>query len=549
MTLRRRTGAITIASAVIACAGGIVASSVPAGAGDPTAVHVAIAPEGVPATALVGRGGEQALAQTLPPSWAISVDLSLSRDSQVQVGFGGRAGELELRSRGGRLAVRGAYGGWRQWPDDPSWQRDGWHHLEATPYAVTIDGQSVPMRRSAGRRMQLRAARGRVRVAGLLITRDDQPGALLLQRLAELHARTAPGRFPIATYGRDRPLFADGWTSGFWAAALWQAQRLSAGRGPFAAWALQATLAHMGKERTPTHDVGFMYAGSSLQAYRSLCPNGAAAATCGRLRQSALTAANTLMYLASTNAAAGTIPMTPTGPVADTIIDSVMNLSLLTWASTETGNPAFAAVARRHAERLSQLLVRPNGATIQSVHFRRSDGAVLLRHTHQGLSNLSVWARGQAWAVYGFAQIGRDLRDPALVRVSERAARYIAATLPADGVPPYDYAAGPGAPRDVSAGVITAAGLFQLDSACRALPGTCAEPGRWTRLGSRMLNAALAGASRLPPLGVLGSQVYNERGRALWMRDAELIFGLDYALEALGDRMSMSGSRVGTPPG
>ena len=218
------------------------------------------------------------------------------------------------------------------------------------------------------------------------------------------------------------------------------------------------------------------------------------------------------------------------------IIDSVMNLALLAWATRTTGRPGYAALARRHAHALAEHLVRANGSTAQSVHFRRKDGKVLRVHTHQGVDAASTWARGQSWAVYGFAEIGEALHDPELVRISERAAHFVAARLPTAAVPPWDYDAPPLAPHDVSAGAIASAGLMRLASACRALPAACLEAERWRPTAERLLTASLQGTRTRPPLGRLGSQVYTLGGRASWDDNAELIFGLDYALEAIALR-------------
>jgi unsaturated chondroitin disaccharide hydrolase len=510
---RPRNILAAVASAGVALAGGAVAIA-------PDSVEASRAPQApvlaAPATVVdrgLARGQRPLLIRPLPARWAVSATLALGPGSVIRVSFGGSGRPLELRA-----------------------SRRQTRRLEATREALAVDGRNLRMGRRAGRQLTIRVVRGSARVGTVLVTSADRADHLLLHRVAALHAHAAPDRFPIASDATGRIRSGRGWTSGFWPSALWQAARVARDGEPFARWALDVTLRHFGDELRDTHDLGFMYGRSSLEAYRRLCPDRTNAGTCAALRESALTAARTLHALAATNAAAGTLPMTAKTANADTIIDSVMNLALLTWATRETGDPAYAGLAARHAHAIEPLLVRANGATIQSVHHRRSDGAVLLRHTHQGAGDRSVWARGQAWAVYGFAQIGRELRDPALVQVSERAARYVAARLPRAGVPRYDYAAGPRAPIDVSSGVITAAGLYQLDRACRTLPGACERPARWAPLASRMLDASLAHASRRPPLGRLGSQVYKLGGAKRWMDDAELVFGIDYALEALAAR-------------
>jgi unsaturated chondroitin disaccharide hydrolase len=167
---------------------------------------------------------------------------------------------------------------------------------------------------------------------------------------------------------------------------------------------------------------------------------------------------------------------------------------------------------------------------------RRSTGQPIAVETHQGISPDSTWARGQAWAVYGFAYTGAALRDRDLVAVSERTAGYVADHLPAGRVPPFDYDAPPGAPVDTSAGVITAAGLFRLAAACEKLRGACQQPGRWRPLARRMRTASLQHVRSRPPLGYLADQVFARGGHATWDDTGDFIFGTAYALEAVQSR-------------
>jgi len=380
--------------------------------------------------------------------------------------------------------------------------------------------------------------RGPMTVRALIISSTTDSWALLLHRLAELHARLGAGQYPEGADRFDRlHLDSTGWTSGFWPGALWEAASLVPGAGGrmFSDWALSATVHHFGLEHSDTHDVGFMYGESSLAAWRALCASSHPA-VCARLRASVLAAADELRALAATNRRAGTVPTRAVGPRADTLIDSMMNIAILPWASTVTGNPAYARLALRHAERVASLLVRPDGSTAQAVDFVRRSGRVVRIGTHQGLSDSSTWSRGQGWAVYGFSVAALELRSRALLRVALRLAGFVAGHLPARGIPLWDYDASPRAPVDVSAGVITAAGLFHLASACRKLSGVCGDPSAWVALGRRMLSAATARAAATPPLGFLGGQVLDERFSGCWCNGGELIFGLTYALE--GQRSS-----------
>ena len=491
--------------------------------------------------ALSGRG---ALVRALVPRpGALSLDAMVPRGAVLELRFGAsrltlagaRNGTVEARARKWRARVR----------PRARWASGGWMHLElaasgARPLA--IDGRRLAAPLALRGPLVVQARRGRPQLAAVVATQTGDSGGLLLHRLAALHASVPLGRFPFGT-GDDRRLhLSDGWTSGLWPGSLWRAYGLTRSR-LFRSWALAATLAHLGGEKTPIHDQGFRYLESSAAAFDRICARRRTAGrTCRRLKASALRAADTLVALQRGNAAAGTIPTLPASRrcrlcgsrrEAETIVDSMMNVSLVEWAWRETGRARYRDVARAHAHAVARLLVRPNGSTYQAVRVRRSDGKVIAHETHQGLSANSTWSRGQAWAVYGFAYSGDALRDPDLLGVAERAADYVGDHLPARGVPPWDYSAPRGAPVDTSAGVITAAGLFRLASACARLPGACATPERWRPLAERMLTASLAHVSARPPLGFLDDQVFSRGGSRRWDDHGEFIFGTDYALEAL----------------
>jgi unsaturated chondroitin disaccharide hydrolase len=211
-----------------------------------------------------------------------------------------------------------------------------------------------------------------------------------------------------------------------------------------------------------------------------------------------------------------------------------MNRPLLYWASRVTGEPRYKAVASRHAHIVATRMVRPNGSTWSSMHNRRSDGAFIRFHTHQGYRDDSTWARGQAWGIYGFSVAAGSLQDSALLATAERTARYVMNRIRRPAVPLYDYDAPVTAPHDVSAGVITAVGMLRLAAACEALAAACSPTPKGARAyARRLLTASLARLGKRPPLGLLGHQVYGLGGRSRWDDDAELTFGIDYALEAL----------------
>ncbi len=473
--------------------------------------------------------------------WALSATVRAVPGSALRVTTPAGRLVVDLRAGGdGRLTVRTAAGGPRTLAPAAAARR--WTHrlelVRGPRGALAVDGRRIPVAAVGPVRLASTGRRA-VGLTALTVTPTARRDALLLHRLGDLRSRTARGRFPLGEGDDGRLRFSGGWTSGFWPGALWAAADL-APRGPYADWALDASLDRIGGEDTPIHDVGFMFGRSVVAAYARRCRAGAATAQCRRLRASGLAAADTLVRLSAT-AASGMIPTDATGPEADTIIDSVMNLGLLTWATRVSGRERYAQLAGAHARRVQALLQRADGSTIQLAVHDRATGALLRLGTRQGLADTSTWARGQAWAIYGLADVGGALGDRALVSAAERAARFWAATAPARRTPPYDLLAGAAAPRDSSAAAIAAAGMYRLADACARLPGACGAPERWTAVARGTLDTALSAVSSAPPLGRLGGQAYAVGPRhGSWDDHAELIWGLDFALEAVAARYGRS---------
>lgn len=457
---------------------------------------------------------------------AISLDVRVPRGGVIHLG------ELRI-SRGQGRTWRLAVGDWRRRARGAR----GWRHVQVSTGRLAVDGRRMRPPLAPGADL---AIRGDGRVSGLVATRDDDARALLVHRVAALHAAAPRDKWPLATDRAGGLHYSNSWTTGFWPGALWRASDLTTRGDLFMRWARAATKRHLKRRAFETHDLGFMYGHSSVAAYERRCHlRDDDDALCFRLLASGLDAAAQLAALADSNRAAGTIPTRRDGAcsecppqVADTIIDSLMNLRLLTWAATEGDRPGYRDLALQHAAAVARLMIRDDGSTFQSVHFRRSDGAVLKRHTHQGFADEGTWSRGQAWAIFGYAQTAGTLDDAASLATAERVAAYFGDHLPASGLPLYDFAAPPDAPVDASAAVIAAAGLYRLGAACARLGG-CAAPDRWRPLADRLLGAALGRVRTRPPLGFLGDQVYTYGGSWDWDDDAELVFGLDYALEAV----------------
>jgi unsaturated chondroitin disaccharide hydrolase len=494
----------------------------------------------------VRLGPRGSVSRALPRgAWSLSLDVRPAPNSTLIVDVGGKLrfdtdadGVLTVRAPGIPAVVM----------EDLPWRSGGWRHIALTAGAnrfLNIDAVPFAPEFEPGRRVVVRVAKGSAQATGLVATRwNDRRGALL-HRLAELHARTQLGRFPLGVGESDGLLrFARDWTDGFWPGMLWLAADMTRPAAPFADWARASTDRHRGRERDQIHDQGFRYLLSSAAAHDRECRGRArGSSACKRLRTSAITAANTLLELAAGNEAVGTIPTFAAGgpcrrcgspDESETIVDSMMNLGLLGWAWRERRDPRYREVALRHARALEPLLVRPDGSTAQSVIASRTDGRVISVGTRQGYSDTSTWARGQGWAVYGYADTAARFRDRALLAVAERTARYVDEHVSEPAIPPYDYDAPAPAPTDTSAGVITAAGLLRLAQACETLRGSCeSDADRWRRLGELMLDAALARVNRQPPIGMLGDQVYSLGGSATWDDRGEYSFGLHYAFDAI----------------
>lgn len=161
------------------------------------------------------------------------------------------------------------------------------------------------------------------------------------------------------------------------------------------------------------------------------------------------------------------------------IIDNMMNLELLYFAAKVTGDTLFTHVANTHATTTARNHFRPDYSCYHVVDYDEQTGAVLHRATCQGFTDNSAWARGQAWAIYGFTMAYRETGRKDFLDVAVRAADFWLnhPRLPEDGIPYWDFNAGeegyapdwdydphdyPVIPRDASAAAITASAFLEL---------------------------------------------------------------------------------------
>ena len=148
------------------------------------------------------------------------------------------------------------------------------------------------------------------------------------------------------------------------------------------------------------------------------------------------------------------------------IIDNMMNLELLFEASRLSGDSTFSAMAIRHADTTLKNHFRADNSCYHVVDYDPETGEVRFKHTAQGYAHESAWARGQAWAIYGYTVCYRYTKDQKYLEQAQRVYDFIFGheNLPADLVPYWDYNAPdiPNEPRDVSAAAITASALYEM---------------------------------------------------------------------------------------
>jgi uncharacterized protein YyaL (SSP411 family) len=144
----------------------------------------------------------------------------------------------------------------------------------------------------------------------------------------------------------------------------------------------------------------------------------------------------------------------------------MMNLELLTWAAREASEPHLRDIAVSHADNTLKNHFRPDASTWHVVDYNPTNGAVIGKQTYQGAADTSTWARGQAWALYGYTMMYRETRRPEYLAQAGKAARFLMnhPRLPEDKIPYWDFDAPeiPNAPRDASAAAIMASALIEL---------------------------------------------------------------------------------------
>ena len=288
--------------------------------------------------------------------------------------------------------------------------------------------------------------------------------SLMLQQIG----REGKVRIPktIDKLGRMVYIPIDDWCSGFFPGSLCYLYQLTNDKS----WLLQSKRFTEALDSiqylTWHHDVGFMIGSSYLNIYR-LSPNKAykkaiiqtAKSLCTRFRKKA-------GVIQSWNVDRGW--QSKRGWTCPVIIDNMMNLELLFEATRLSGDSTYWKVAVSHANKTLENQFRKDGSCYHVVDYDPNNGAVLHRQTAQGYADNSAWARGQAWAVYGYTVCYRYTHDRKYLDQAVKTLNFVMQNpnLPEDLIPYWDFDAPniPNEPRDASSAACIASALYEMNN-------------------------------------------------------------------------------------
>ncbi|MBP1852922.1 glycoside hydrolase family 88 protein [Rhizobium halophytocola] len=273
----------------------------------------------------------------------------------------------------------------------------------------------------------------------------------------------------------------DQWTAGFWPGEIWLAFEHSGDQTFRHAGQIQVQSFLDRIERrieTDHHDMGFLYSPTCVAAWKLVGDEDG--------RKAAILAADQLIERYH-----------PVGQFIQAwgrmgepgnyryIIDCLLNLPLLYWASRETGDPKYRDIALIHARTTLAHSVRPDDSTYHTFYMDPETGDPVRGVTAQGYRDDSSWARGQAWAIYGMALSYRYEPLQQYRETFDRLLAYYLKRLPSDLIPYWDLIFMDGEePRDSSSASIVACGLLEMADIVGGV-----EADGWRELARRMMKS------------------------------------------------------------
>ena len=251
-----------------------------------------------------------------------------------------------------------------------------------------------------------------------------------------------------------------GWTTGFWTGIIWHAYELT-GEERYKEIALDQTKSFQyiidNEIGVNHHDMGFLFSLSCVSAYKLTGDETA--------KETALKAADHLItrYREKGEFIQAWGDISNTSSNYRLIIDTLMNIPLLYWASEVTGNETYRNIARAHYDTTQSLVYREDGSTYHTYYFDPQTGKPKKGVTRQGLNDESTWSRGQGWGIYGpMLTYGYEKNEEAM-ETFIAATNYFLKNLPLDYVPYWDFTFTDGdyQPKDSSAAAIALCGMLE----------------------------------------------------------------------------------------
>ncbi|MCI9502507.1 MAG: glucoronyl hydrolase [Hungatella sp.] len=250
------------------------------------------------------------------------------------------------------------------------------------------------------------------------------------------------------------------WTTGFWTGAVWLAYEYSK-EECFKEAALVQVDSFFERIKNKIdvnhHDMGFLFSLSCVAAYKL--------AGSERGKEAALMAAD---HLAERYREKGRF-LQAWGNMGEPaeyrlIIDCLLNLPILYWASEVTGKKRYAQMAENHIKTAVKCILREDDSTYHTYFINMETGEPAYGVTHQGNRNNSAWARGQAWGIYGIALSYHYLRDDSYIDLFVRVTDFFIHHLPDDLIPywDFDFDTGSQEPRDSSAAAVAVCGILEM---------------------------------------------------------------------------------------
>lgn len=311
--------------------------------------------------------------------------------------------------------------------------------------------------------------------------------------LADAQAADANPR-TVETNGQTHWIKTDGfdWTEGFFPGSLWYMYEVT-GEERWREAAQKFQSKYENHKLLSYHDLGFVFNCSFGNGYRLTGDT--------TMRRVLIEAGNTLV--GRFNPVVGSIKswnedrgwQSKRGWQFPVIIDNMMNLEMLFELTKMTGDSTYAKVAIAHANTTMKNHFRPDNSSYHVVDYDPHTGAVRSCQTAQGYAHESVWARGQAWGIYGYTLCYRYTRDTAYLDMACKIGDFIVSNpaIVQDGIPYWDYNDPkiPDSPRDVSAAAITLSAMVELEQYV---------PGKYTAYADKLF-ASLASSQYTAQIG------------------------------------------------